>query len=101
MTNKRLTIENLDNLEELNTDEVFSIEGGLLIDSSIKAEKVDISIPEKVDISIEDKLIYPVEPGPIKPFKPYPLPYCRPYPLPYCHPYPTKGGNLPWCAVVL
>ncbi|WP_426589444.1 hypothetical protein [Dapis sp. BLCC M229] len=90
MTNKRLKIENLDNLEELNTEEVFSIQGGLLADSPITAEKVDISI--------EDKLIYPVKPGPIKP---YPLPYCRPYPLPYCHPYPIKDGKLLWCPVVL
>ncbi|NES06104.1 MAG: hypothetical protein F6K22_26825 [Okeania sp. SIO2F4] len=95
MTNKRLKIENLDNLEELNTEEVFSIQGGLSVEFPIE----DISI-EKVDISIKEKLIYPVEPGPIKP---YPLPYCRPYPLPYCRPYPTKGGKLqlPWCAVVL
>ncbi len=93
MTNKRMKIENLDNLEELNTEEVFSIQGGFLADSSIE----DISI-EKVDISIEDKLIYPVEPVPIKP---YPLPYCRPYPLPYCHPYPIKDEKLLWCPVVL
>ncbi len=96
MTNKRLIIENLDNLEELNTEEVFSIQGGLLVDYPVIEEKLDISIAEKVDFSIKDKLIYPV-----KPIKPYPLP-CYPYPLPpVCSPYPTKGGNLPWCAVVL
>ena len=98
MTNKRLIIENLDNLEELNTEEVFSIQGGLLVDSSIIPEKLDISIAEKVDISIPDKLIYPVEPGPVKP---YPLP-CYPYPRPYpCSPYPIKDWKLSWCAVPL
>ena len=93
MANKRMKIENLDNLEELNTEEVFSIQGGLSVEFPIE----DISI-EKVDISIEDKLIYPVEPGPIEP---YPLP-CYPYPRPYpCSPYPIKDWKLSWCAVPL
>jgi hypothetical protein len=92
MTNKRLIIENLDNLQELNHEEFSAIQGGLTL-----VDGYDIKLP------IEERLIYP---GPNQPVELYPLPEqpIKPYyPLPYipCSPYPTKEGKLPWCAVIL
>ena len=98
MANKRLKIENLDNLQELNAEEVFSIQGGL------SEENPELKVSE---LSVESKrLIYPDFPAPLpdKPDFPYPLPDrpTRPnLPLPCipCSPYPD--GKLPWCAVIL
>ena len=90
MASKRLKIENLDNLQELNAEEVFSIQGGLSEeDSELKPS----------ELSLESKrLIYRDFPLPDKPDFPYSLPD-RPLPWIPCSPHPD--GKLPWCAVIL
>jgi hypothetical protein len=90
MTNKRLIIENLDNLQEINPEEVFSIQGGLTLVNG-----------DDIKPSVEERLIYPAPslpvelyPRPDQPSKPY-------YPLPN-YPCSLKPyGPLPWCAVIL
>ena len=98
MASKRLKIENLDNLQELNAEEVFSIQGGLSEeDSELKAS----------ELSVESKrLIYRDFPYPLpdKPDFPYPLPDrpTKPYwSLPHIPCSLRPDGKLPWCAVIL
>ena len=99
MTNKRLTIENLDILEELNTEAVLSVEGGMTL-----------ADPESERIQSESRLISwptrpfpdgPTRPFPDKPVKPFPDRPIKPYPLPYYPCSPSPYGKLPWCAVIL
>ncbi|GAB4540739.1 MAG: hypothetical protein Tsb0014_32190 [Pleurocapsa sp.] len=73
MSNKRLKIDNLDQdyLKELTNEEISSLSGGMTV----------AQLPE-------ERIIKPDFPTP------------RPYPIP-CTLYPTKGGKLPWCAVIL
>ncbi len=61
MASKRLKIENLDNLQELNSEEVSPIQGG---GAELKAPETSVE-PEN--------LIYPL---PVWPWPPYP---CKPY----------------------
>ncbi len=101
MTNNRLKIENLDNLQDLTSDQLQVIEGGMTV-----AEAAP------VELEAEARIAHPF------PTKPIPLPYPRPYPIPcypgggrphpklisrkcICTPYPTKDSKLPWCAVIL
>ncbi|MDJ0621152.1 MAG: hypothetical protein QNJ63_31185 [Calothrix sp. MO_192.B10] len=81
MSNKRLKIENLENLQELNGEEVFSIQGGLSLEAKVQVDSVE------TDQLITDKLIYVDPEKPV--YEPYPLP---PYPYP-C--YPTKPHIKP------
>ena len=87
MANKRLKIENLDNLQELNAEEVSLLQGG---EAELKA----------LEPSVEpERLIY-VDPDNPKPY--YPLPVWPPYP---CKPYPIKSKDgialLHWCPIAL
>lgn len=90
MTNKRLIIENLDILEELNTEEL-SIQGGMTLANL-----------ESDEIQSESRLIpWSKEPFPNRPIKPFPDRPIKPYPLPYYPCSPSPYGKLPWCAVIL
>ena len=90
MANKRLKIENLDNLQELNAEEVSLLQGGETTLTALKPSRE----PEH--------LIY--YPDDFKPDKPYPLPVWPPYPYP-CKPYRVKGKDgevlLHHCPVIL
>jgi hypothetical protein len=101
VTNKRLKIENLDNLQELNPEEVFSIQGG---GAELKASELSV---EPQGLIAPESLIYVDPENP----KPYPLPIwppypCKPYPI---NPYPIKGKEgtvllhqpLLYCPVIL
>ena len=99
MANKCLKIKNLDNLQELSTEGVSSIEGGLSLvqESDLRIAPVE-ALPQEKPHPVTfypTKPFYPTRPLP-EPIKPY-------YPLPYypCSPYPIKEGKLPWCAVIL
>ncbi len=87
MANKRLKIENLDNLQELNAEEVSLIQGG-------GAELIAL------EPSVEPESLIYVDPENPKPY--YPLPVWPPYP---CKPYRTKGKDgevlLHHCPVIL
>ncbi len=81
MSNKRLKIENLENLQEVNTEEFSSIQGGMT--------QASISICEPIEWDC----------------KPVPYP-CEPYPLPPCKDYILKDKNgeeihLVSCPVIL
>ena len=93
MANKRLKIKNLDNLQELSTDGVSSIEGGLSLvqESDLRIASIESSHQEKS---------YPLA---FYPTRPLPEPTKTYYPLPYypCSLYPIEDGKLPWCAVIL
>ncbi|MDJ0796776.1 MAG: hypothetical protein QNJ51_08040 [Calothrix sp. MO_167.B12] len=79
MSNKRLKIENLENLQELNGEEVFSIQGGLSLAAEVQVESIET-----------DQLIYVDPEKPV--YKPHPWP---PYPYP-CYPhYPVKPQIKP------
>ncbi|NEO72790.1 hypothetical protein [Moorena sp. SIO3H5] len=92
-----MKIENLENLQEINTEELSSLEGGRMI-----AHPVDIR--DMIDIKeIEDLRIDPhpspmPEPKPSIIAKPVPLPRPNPcyYPLP-----PKCGPVRPYCYVLL
>ena len=94
-----MKIENLENLQELTTEEFSSIQGGLSI------VKPDHIIDWKLD-----------EPLPLPDPKPLPHPEPIPHPLPvYCYHKPISypissftgvkehqiSFKLPWCAVIL
>ncbi len=68
MANKRLAIENLDNLQELNAEEVFSIQGGLSLVGesgeafSVESEKLiyldpDLPVPNLPDLPYDPYLL--------------------------------------------
>ena len=86
MANKRLKIENLDNLQELNSEEVSPIQGG----------GAELKAPET---SVEPESLIYVDPDNPKPF---PLPVWPHYP---CKPYRIKGKDgevqLHYCPVIL
>ncbi|MEM9088564.1 MAG: hypothetical protein AAGC93_07445 [Cyanobacteria bacterium P01_F01_bin.53] len=91
MKKHRLIIQNLDNLQALSLEEISSVRGSL-----------SIAYPEPAPQPPKDRVYFPDRPHPKWPKhpSPRPKPYPRPYPIP-CSPYPTKGGSLPWCAVIL
>ena len=70
MSNKRMKIENLENLQEVTTEEFSSIQGGLSV----------INIHEQIIIGPD----HPID------FHPKPLPH--PFPI-HCHPKPIPR---PW-----
>ena len=106
MANKRLQIENLDNLQDLTIEEVSSLQGSLRLIDEYKG-----------DFVVDDgngPVIEPPPGGPGEPMLPdYPLPPVkkgrrpRPcsikpyYPIkpPICSPEPYK--EIPWCPVIL
>ena len=90
MVNKRLKIENLDNLQELTTEGVSSIQGGLSIAGPEPYPTTPKPWPRPKPMPDWPKHDYWT-----KPYQPYPLPH------PPCTYYPTKDGKLPWCAVIL
>jgi len=77
MPNQRLKIENLESLQELNTEEFSSIQGGLTAQISLEKE-----------IIIDDSHGYPQ-------FEPIPLPYVDPCfsPPPPCEIFVVNYGN--------
>ncbi|MBT9314435.1 hypothetical protein [Leptothoe spongobia] len=110
MVNKRFKIENLDNLEDLTSEELSLIQGGMTIAVAEPQAGPTEAKADSVELQAEELIAYPL-PLPPQPI-PYPLPIpCyhgghRPYPKPkyipcVCSPYPTKDGDLPWCAVIL
>ena len=75
MPNQRLKIENLESLQELNTEEFSSIQGGLTAQISLGKE-----------IIIDESYCFPR-------FQPISLPYidpCLPPPPPPCEPPPCE-----------
>lgn len=100
MPSKHLKIENLDDFQELTLEDACIIQGGITV------EEVESPAPQ-----VEERIAYPL-PTPV-PIPCYPLPFPR-HPRGrkrqpkrdshspcICSPYPTKGGKLPWCAVIL
>ncbi len=90
-----LQIQDLDTMQELTAEELSPVQGGLSI------RKIDLPGLEKApDVDLTTGRIAPIGriayPFP-RPFPCYPLP---PRP-PICTNFPTKGGHLPWCAVIL
>ena len=84
MINKRLKIDNLDNLQELTTEEVVSIQGGWF--SKHEPKNPHEKWPSKPDWN--PKPGYPKTDWSTKAYHPW-------------SPHPSKGSKLPWCAVVL
>ncbi len=101
-----MKIENLENLQEINTEELSSLQGGSLFANPIEIKNtVEITAIEDIRISYqsmpEEKLEFKPLPEPItfsEPIKGFPLP--RPiygcYPFQKCLP-----GHPPFCAIPL
>ncbi|NEO48363.1 MAG: hypothetical protein F6K55_31300 [Moorea sp. SIO4A3] len=90
-----MKIENLENLQEINTEELSSLEGGRMI-----AHPVDIKDIEDIKIDIHRPMPEP-EPQPKPPIIAKPVPLPRPYPCYY--PLPPKCGPIhpPYCYAIL
>ena len=91
-----MKIENLENLQEINTEELSSLEGGRMI-----AHPVDIiDIKDIEDIKIDIHRPMP-EPQPKPPIIAQPIPLPRPNPCYY--PLPPKCGTIhpPYCYAIL
>ncbi|AOY84247.1 hypothetical protein BJP36_34305 [Moorena producens JHB] len=95
-----MKIENLDNLQEINTEEFSSLQGGRMIQHPM-------DIRDMVDIKgIEDLKIAPHRPMPEPKPQPKPpiiaRPIPRPHPFPCYYPLPPKCGPVhPYCYVQL
>ncbi|AOY84245.1 hypothetical protein BJP36_34295 [Moorena producens JHB] len=93
-----MKIENLENLQEINTEEFSSLQGGRMIQHPMDIRDIrDI-------IDIKDIKIDPHPPMPRPKPQPQPIPLPRPLPRPFpCYPYPPKclPGHPPFCAIPL
>ena len=97
-----MKIENLENLQEINTEELSSLEGGSIFLHPIEMKNtVEITAIEDIRIEthepmLEEKPELKPLPDPIKGF-PLPRPIHR------CYPYPPKclPGHPPFCAIPL
>ena len=101
MANKRLKIENLDNLQELDPEEVFSIQGG---GAELKAIKPYGELERLIPVDSDNPKSYPL---PVWPPYPYPCkPYYPNYPIKDIDKDGTDIGKdgtvlLHWCPTIL
>ncbi|NEO44927.1 MAG: hypothetical protein F6K55_12635 [Moorea sp. SIO4A3] len=93
-----MKIENLENLQEINPEELSSLEGGRMIAHPV--DIIDIKDIEDIKIDIHRPMPEP-EPQPNPPIIGKPVPLPRPYPCYY--PLPPKCGPIhpPYCYVIL
>ena len=104
MTTQHLKIENLDTIQELSTKDFLAIQGGASVEETAS---ITLSTDLPTNLPTEGRIAYPFPKGPIP--LPYPIPCYGGHQPPtkpkphgcFCSPYPTKGGVIPWCAVVL
>lgn len=95
-----MKIENLENLQEINTEELSSLEGGIML-------RDDMDIMRIKDIVIKDIVIDPHRPMPEEKPEPKPLPepikrFPLPRPIHGCYPFPKCfPGHPPFCAIPL
>ncbi|NEO80925.1 hypothetical protein [Moorena sp. SIO4G3] len=96
-----MKIENLENLQEINTEELSSFQGGSIFPHPIEMKNT-VEITAIEDIRIDTHQPMPEEkpepkplPEPMKRF-PLPGPIHRCYPFPKCFP-----GHPPFCAIPL
>ncbi|WP_424096353.1 hypothetical protein [Moorena producens] len=96
-----MKIENLENLQEINTEEFSSLQGGRMIQAPMDIrDMIDIKDIEDIKIDIHRPMPKP-EPEPKPPIiaKPFPLP--RP-PINPCYPHPPICGPVrPYCYAIL
>ena len=93
-----MKIENLENIQEINTEEFSSLQGGMMMRNDMKMMDMMEMKARMIDphppMPEEKPEIKPL-PDPIKRF-PLPGPIHRCYPFPKCFP-----GHPPFCAIPL
>ncbi|AOX03845.1 hypothetical protein BJP34_34375 [Moorena producens PAL-8-15-08-1] len=97
-----MKIDNLENFQEINTEELSSLEGGSIFANPIEIKNtVEITAIEDIRISYQSMPEEKPEPEPIPdPIKRFPLPR----PIHGCYPilpYKCIPGHPPFCAIPL
>ena len=93
-----LQIQDLDTLQDLSSEDLSPVQGGLSIRSNDISAELDTSSEFKLissRIKLKGRIISP------PPISIHPCPPPIPIRPPICTNFPTEGGHLPWCAVIL